>query len=108
MKLAVPLALAAWALAAPHALAAPPDTAARAPAAVDTAQAGITAWLTGLKGLSVDEVKEKLGTPREESTWQIGGKAAPKLTYTTSEGGDLLLYFHEGTVITASLQLMSK
>lgn len=74
------------------------------PPAVRQAEKALTKWVDGLKGQTVEQIRDALGPPTKEETW--GEDKELLLKYQIGKSTGLSLYFYEGHVIKASLHLL--
>ncbi|MBL7663265.1 hypothetical protein JNK13_11000 [bacterium] len=80
------------------------------PPAVSQALDGMHGWLNGFESKSLSAVREQLGEPTNQGTWDVQGKKEPFLEYqikSTKRQHTLLLYFFNGKVIKSSIQVLS-
>jgi hypothetical protein len=76
------------------------------PKEVRQAEETLTRWLSDFTGQTADQVRKALGAPTKETHWLYEEKKEPLLKYKLGDSTELSLYFHQGRIVKAGLQLL--
>lgn len=66
-----------------------------------------TVWLDSLLGQDRETVREALGEPDDEFTWEFDGGNHPALLYRLDDESKLKIHFLDGRVLTTSVHRMT-